>query len=286
MSRRIPLLVTLDLEHAPDHHDGEQEEILDVLREEARALGLPLTIFCTADAADRWTRAVGALSREGHEIGCHGVDHLPHDDYQRRSRTEVRGALSGAGHRIAAASGARPRSFRGPGLATSAATQAALIDEGYRADCSVGSGRLDLLTSSRPDAGWLVAPRRPYHPSEKSAFRRGDRPLWVVPMSALGVPFVSGLLWLFGPTPMRALHRALMLEARLTGRPLVYLFHSYELTARAPGADARPRHQRAYRGGAAERRARHRAWLRELTTTGPVEPMTARDLVERLEKSP
>lgn len=279
---RVPLLLTMDLEFAPDHDAAAQAAVLRALRAELRALGAPLTIFATADAAARWPSEVRALADDGHEIACHGIDHSRADDYQRRSVAEVGTALALAGACIAGAAGAPPRSFRGPGLSTSAATQAALVAAGYRADFSVGSGRLDLLTCSRPDPGWLTAPRRPYHPSRASAFRRGDRPLWVVPLSALALPFVSGVRWLLGRAAMRALHRALLVEAHLSGRPLVYAFHSYELTPRVRAPDGRPLHQRCYRGGADERAAAHREWLRELCATGHVEPMTARSLVERL----
>jgi hypothetical protein len=44
-----------------------------------------------------------------------------------------------------------------------------------------------------------------------------------------GVPFLSGILYLAGVSFMQALFRALLAEARRTGRPIVYLFHSYEL---------------------------------------------------------
>ena len=49
---QVPLLLTMDLELAPDHDLAAQGSILDELREVFERTGLRLTIFATATAAE------------------------------------------------------------------------------------------------------------------------------------------------------------------------------------------------------------------------------------------
>ena len=278
MADRVPLLITMDLELAPDHDLVEQREVLDRLRVDLDELGVPLTIFCTANAAERFAPEVRRLRGAGHEIACHGLHHTAEEDYRRMSPARTRSAIGEATRRLAAVSGERPRSFRGPRMTTSATTQEALTDHGYEADFSVCPRRLDIVTCRGGHWAWLVAPRVQYTPSHASPFRRGDRPLLVVPLSALGLPLLSGTVYLFGLRATLRLYSRLHRDAcRSAGAPLVYLFHSYEFT-RLTARGGQPLHHRLYGRDRQRRYAQHIELLTAMCAA-KVRPMTAHSYV-------
>ncbi|MBK8551097.1 MAG: hypothetical protein IPL53_08600 [Ignavibacteria bacterium] len=78
---------------------------------------------------------------------------------------------------------------------------------------------------------WLFSPRLPYHPSEASPYKAGELSLWVVPLSCIGFPFISSMLYIFGLNFMIAFFRFLLKESLAIKKPIVYLFHSYEFTS-------------------------------------------------------
>jgi len=226
----VPLLLTMDLELAPDHDLAAQRSILDELREVLERTGLRLTIFATATAAEAFSSELHRFQLSGHEIGCHGLTHARDEDFKRMSPNRIESCIREATARITDVLSTKPLCFRGPRMTTSAATQRCLIEFGYWADFSVCPQRIDIFTCRGGDIGWLRAPRVPYRPSTHSAFRRGNLPLWVIPCSSIGLPFISGTGYLFGEAVLRMLFRILLLEARRRGNGIVYLFHSYEFT--------------------------------------------------------
>lgn len=269
MSREpTPLLMTVDVEIAHDRDADAQAQALEDLRPFLR--GRPTTFFTTADAAERFAAPLRALAGEGHEIGSHGVDHSFEEDYRRLPKDALRRILDESTRRIEAALGVRPRIFRGPRMETSADTQAVLRELGYVADLSVCSRRFDPFASSAYQLDWLRVGPAPYAPSLDSPFARAERPeeepLTVIPLSGLGLPFVSGTLYLFGEGPTRAFAGALRRRAARAGAPLVYLYHSYEFVESPEGdADHRSWHHRLYMGPAARRRAANEALISHMT---------------------
>jgi peptidoglycan/xylan/chitin deacetylase (PgdA/CDA1 family) len=227
-TRPVSLLVTMDLELAPDHDRAEQAGALARLGADLAALGLPLTVFSTSDAARTFAPEVQELSLAGHEIGCHGVGHGPAEDFRRMSLEDTRRVLTEATTSLEELQVPRPRSFRGPSMTTSSTTQRCLVEAGYLTDLSVCPQRFDIFLSRGGSVRWLLAPRRPYSPSASSPYRRGSLPLTVVPLSSIGLPFISGVLYLFGFSVMALLLRMLLEEARWRRTAIVYLFHSYE----------------------------------------------------------
>jgi hypothetical protein len=99
------------------------------------------------------------------------------------------------------------------------------------ADSSVCSQRVDVISSNLINRGWLVAPRRPYHPHRANVFKRGDSPVWEVPISAAIIPFISAFLSVLGLSFMKIWFRLLAAESRRTGKPIVYLGHPIEFTS-------------------------------------------------------
>ena len=64
----------------------------------------------------------------------------------------------------------------------------------------------------------------------------GNLPILEIPVSAIAVPFISSALYVLGVGFMKMVFRALYLEARRTGKPIVYLFHPYEFAGEIKGA--------------------------------------------------
>lgn len=280
ISHSIPLLITLDLELAPDHDLTAQGNILDTLKSDFQRLDLPMTVFATSDAVERFAPQVKSLVAAGHEIGCHGMTHAPDEHFGRMREARTFEVLSEATHRIQQVVGEvqRPRVFRGPSMTTSSITQAALERLGYRADFSVCPGRLDLLSSRGGHPGWLVAPRAPYHPSRHSPYLRGSMPMVVVPLSAWGVPLMSGTLYTLGLNAMCWLFQRCVARAQALGGSVVFLFHSYELTEYRPQPERlapQPFRQRLYLQDRVLRKRLLLEFLRIMRSDPQVQPMTA-----------
>ena len=285
----VPLLVTVDLELARDHDLEQQRRVLDRLRGDLAEIGLPVTVFTTAEAAERCASEVSRLTDAGHEVACHGLTHAAGEDYSRMPVDSIRNALAEATRRIAAVVGESPCCFRGPRMTTSTAAQRVLVELGYRADFSVCSQRVDIPNSAGGRLGWLAAPRRPYLPSATSPFRRGAVPIRVVPLSCTAAPFLSGILYLFGARFMRGIFDLLLHEARRTSKPIVYAFHTYEFCDPAPAGDANEGHtkpkrlHRLYRQDRDWRYASNLALLRHMLAQLDIVPTTGSAYLDRLD---
>ena len=277
----VPLLITIDLEVANDHDLADQHLALEMLHRDFLSIGVSSTIFVTGNASKAFASEVRQLSLAGHEIACHGLTHQKDENFRIMPRSQIQDALYKATLCIEQTVGKRPRSFRGPSMTTSVATQRALVEAGYEADFSVCPQRLDLLTCRGASLGWLTAPRVPYHPSYSSPYRRGDIELLVVPLSSFGLPLVSGLLYLFGYSFVKTLFRLLLIEARKIGAPIVYLFHSYEFARFVRNSDVqRPFHHRCYLADPKRRYALQRRFLNFMLAHKEIEPMISSDFVK------
>jgi len=115
--------------------------VLDVLER----LDLRLTLFIIGrDAADAAIRPLLAeAARRGHEAANHSYDHDTR--LHLWSRERIRDDIARAGETIEAATGQRPRGFRGPAYGISAALLEALCDLGYAYDASIYPNSLGAL---------------------------------------------------------------------------------------------------------------------------------------------
>lgn len=235
--RIVPVLITWDVDPTPEVTLDHKHQAFETTCELMARLNIQATFFWHARLAQKMPARPAWLVDRGHEVGCHGLTHGDEEEYgrmapdmQQRYLTEATAILEDAASRPV-------RAFRGPRVKTSATTQDLLEGLGYAADCSVASQRLDFVSSNLVNVNWLLAPRLPYHPSQASPFRRGQRSLWVIPLSAMGLPFISSSLYVFGVWAMRRLFDALYRESLASGKPIVYLAHPFEL---APWTQSRP----------------------------------------------
>ena len=226
----VPLLITMDLEIAKDHNTEEQRTILEKISFDLNKLHLPLSIFLTSDSLDLFKMHIHKLNSPDNVFGIHGIDHGFNENYKNLDEEIIRSNIDYAFYNICNSLCRSPESFRGPFMSTSSDTQKILTKKGIKSDFSVCSQRMDFMNSKGGDIRWLFSPRLPYHPSVKSPYRTGESPLWVVPLSCIGFPFISSVLYIFGLRFMKYFFRILMKESMITKKPIVYLFHSYEFT--------------------------------------------------------
>jgi hypothetical protein len=125
----------------PSYLDGVVPRILEFLA----ARGLTISFFIVGqDAALPGNRAaLAAIAAAGHEIGNHSFRHEPW--LHLYSPAELDEELRRAEQAIEAATGTKPRGFRGPGFSLSEATLETLQRRGYDYDASVFPNLLNPL---------------------------------------------------------------------------------------------------------------------------------------------
>jgi len=207
-------------------------------------LGLRITVFVVGqDAADpRNAAALRSIADAGHEIGNHSLRHEPW--LHLYSEAEIEAELREAEEHIEAATGARPRGFRGPGYSLSEATLRVLLRRGYQFDASTlptflgplarlyyfRTAKLGPEERKRRGAlfGRLADGRRPLSPYH---WRVGDGSLLEIPVTTLPVlriPFhLSYVLYvsLFSPGLASAYFSAALAACRVAGVGPSLLLH-------------------------------------------------------------
>ena len=116
----------------PSYLDVVVPRFLEVLD----GLGLRITVFVVGqDATDpKNVASLRSIAEAGHEIGNHSLRHEPW--LHLYSEDEIEAELRAAEEHIEAATGVRPRGFRGPGYSLSEATLRVLLRRGYQYDAS------------------------------------------------------------------------------------------------------------------------------------------------------
>jgi len=201
----------------PSYLDRVVPRVLEMLGRR----GLRISFFVVGqDAAlARNREALGALAAAGHEIGNHSLRHEPW--LHLYSEAELEAELGAAEEHIEAATGQRPRAFRGPGFSLSETTLRVLHRRGYRYDAStlpsfIGPlARAYYFMTARMDAeerrkramlfgSWRdgLRPLRPYR------WRLAEGTLLEIPVTTLPVlraPFhLSYVLYLASYSPVAA----------------------------------------------------------------------------------
>lgn len=227
----VPVLITWDID--PDRWATveHREKTLTMALDLCEEYNIRSTFFFTARFANEYPTHIDRINLNGCEIGCHGLMHTDEEDYDRMPVEMQRSYLEEATQILGSVAGSTITTFRSPRVKISAITLKFLSDYGYRGDSSVCSQRIDFISSNLINPGWLFAPRYPYRPNPISAFRRGNLPIWEVPISAAVVPFISSSLKVLGLTGLKLLFLLLYRESKLTGKPIVYLAHPTEFVS-------------------------------------------------------
>jgi hypothetical protein len=112
-------------------------ELVPLVLSMLRQRGLQITVFIVGQDARRPenAEALRSIAQAGHEIGNHSLNHLQW--MHRLPEDELEREIAEAEDAIEAATGQRPRGFRGPGFAINDRTLLALARRGYDYDCSL-----------------------------------------------------------------------------------------------------------------------------------------------------
>jgi hypothetical protein len=212
-------------------------------------LGLRITVFVVGqDAAlERNHAALRAIVAAGHEVGNHSFHHEQwiHTFGPERIRAELREAADA----IAAATGAKPAGYRGPGFSWNPALLEALAEDGYLYDASTFPTYIGPLARMyyfrRSDVSGDEMDKRK---NLFGGFGEGRRPLkpylWRLPagrtlleipvttVPVVRTPFhLSYLLWLSRRSPllMRCYLATALGLCRRTGTEPSFLLHPLDL---------------------------------------------------------
>jgi len=221
MADASPFLFSIDLEDVrsmiPDGHRHAERVPLLVGRylELLERRGARCTFFTVGDVARRYPTLVRDLAAAGHEIACHGSDHLPLD---RLDRARFRADLARNLEDLANAGCGEVRGFRAPVHSLTERTRWAwevMAELGIRYSSSV-------LPARHPLHGW-------------PGFSRGcsltEPGVWEVPLSLTGVPGLD--VPFAGGVYLRALPfslvRSLFRREIRSGRPVVGYAHPFDI---------------------------------------------------------
>jgi len=126
-------------------------------------------------------------------------------------------------------SGTEIVSFRAPALRINKYTVKALEHAGFRYDSSVVPQRFDgpFTSGAIKKLAWLSASRKPYYMSYDNPFRCGNSSVLEVSISAFIWPLIGTHLRL-SPFITKQIQKLLMSESKISGKPIVFLFHPNE----------------------------------------------------------
>jgi polysaccharide deacetylase family protein (PEP-CTERM system associated) len=196
-------------ERYADRVPANTERYLDLLARH----GARCTFFTVGDVVRRHPELVRCIAAAGHEVACHGADHVQLD---RQDAGSFRRDLERTLEDLARAGVHSVRGYRAPTFSLTARTRWAyevLAELGFAYSSSV-------LPARNPLYGW---------PGFGSACRRTEAGIWEIPMSllpGLAIPFAGGVYFRVLPFP---LIRALFARRFARGEPVVGYFHPYDV---------------------------------------------------------
>jgi peptidoglycan/xylan/chitin deacetylase (PgdA/CDA1 family) len=186
------------------------------------------TFYFSGELCEVSPESIELVRAYGHEIGCHGYNHIPYRAFDVLSYEEQVAEIQKAKNVIEPIAG-RITSFRAPALRINKHTVRALEDTGFTSDSSVSSQRFDgpFTFGAKNKLKWLIAPRKPYFISYSSFIRPGNSSVLEIPVSAALVPF-TGTSMRLAPLLTKILQKFLYVESKKDNKPVVFLFHPHE----------------------------------------------------------
>lgn len=192
--------------------------------------GVKATFFYIANFAKQHPEIIKIVQERGHEIACHGLTHEHDKAFDVMPFEEQFEHLSTAKKILEDIAGEEVVSFRAPALRVNFDTPKALIEAGFKYDSSVAPQRMDMFMSlgSKNKMQWFGAPRTPYVASSENLARKGDSPIFEVPVSSFVVPYI-GTFMRISPTINSLTRRLLHLETKNTNKAINFLIHPNEV---------------------------------------------------------
>ena len=191
----IRMILTVDVDHFPGSEVGIGR-ILDILeRRDIKA-----TFFVAGKFAEEYENVIKEIDSRGHEIGCHGYSHgldvaenfvdleVPEQKKRIEKSSEILKGITGQDVRI----------FRAPYALISHNTMNVLESLGYECDSSVASLRFDFGLGMANNLRAFFAPTKPYHPSNRNIYKKGDSKVLEIPLSAFFTPLTLSGIRTFG----------------------------------------------------------------------------------------
>ena len=146
------------------------------------AYGVKATFFVVGRDLldDAKKKIVKEIAEKGHEIANHSMNHVA--NFRNLTRKEKEREIKDAEDIIRDIVGARPVGFRAPNFDIDEATLDILEERGYVYDSSILPA---YLFSNKNIHGF--SPLSPYYPSRKNIWRKGQRGVIEIPVSAVPV---------------------------------------------------------------------------------------------------
>ena len=191
--------------------------------------GVKATFFYTGYIARLYPDVVRMAHSKGHEIGSHGLTHEVSQAIDILPRQIQLEHLATSKKILEDITGEEVISFRAPAARVDKKFCEVLNEAGYKIDSSVSSQRLDMFLSfgSLKKLNWITTPRKAYFTREDNIFRRGDSPIFEIPISAIGFPYI-GTFMRISPVLNRLTRRMLYWETLANGRQFNFLTHPNE----------------------------------------------------------
>ena len=221
-SGHIPFLITIDVHDSPNLDDVVNRCLERLSQNKLNVTFLVPAVCCRRPGFNSTLKRALSL---GHQVGCHGLYHDGTEDYYTDAFEVQRRNLACAKQLIEDAVGTLVSTFRAPEFHISKDTLNVLDTLGFRADLSVCSQRMPLLSSQIGNYHWLVSPRTPYHPSRTNPYAKGHLKLLEIPTSAILLPLMSALNSVSEMTT-EFITRILRYEAAFVSKPIVYQCHA------------------------------------------------------------
>lgn len=206
-----------------------QNEGLPRLLELYKKYKVKASFFVTGDLAESFPAIPRLIVADGHELASHSYSHEDEFALDQMSLAGQKDQMHRSKCILEDTAGVRVRSFRAPALRVNEFTAHALHETGYDIDSSISPQRADMFFSfgALRKLNRLWASRYPGYVKQNDLSRRGDYPVFEIPISALGMPFI-GTSMRICPAAIRILRNLLAAEASLRGNPINFLMHPNE----------------------------------------------------------
>lgn len=187
----IRMILTVDVDHFPGSEVGI-ERISDILEKR----GILAMFFVAGKYAEENENVIKEIKSKGHEIGCHGYSHGldVSENFVDIDLAEQKNRIQKTSNILESITSDEVKIFRAPYAMVGSDTIIALEESGYECDSSVSSLRFDFGLGMANNLRAFFAPTKPYHPSNRNIFQKGNSKILEVPLSAFIAPLtLSGI---------------------------------------------------------------------------------------------